>query len=201
MDVIKTIASFVFSKLVLIGPYELLKFRNLSGQLSRRSLDIHFGRYRTDEESIKAFQSVILTFQRHIPLEIEPDFVDHWEYLYTKSIGCVGTLKDWLTRSLEIALAQKEKTVSLKILESCALSDDQCENIALEVSESEKLIEGSIHSYEKLQTILGLKQPDDNYSSLLSDGINRSKVVQFDFGRKLKRNPTPSRRKAKRDLL
>jgi len=29
---------------VLLGTYELLALRNLSGQLSRRSLDIHFCR-------------------------------------------------------------------------------------------------------------------------------------------------------------
>lgn len=93
MDVIKTLASLSPAKLVLTGPYELLKFRNLSGQLSRRSRDIHFGRYKSDSQSLAVFQSVIWTFQKQMPIEVEPDFTSHWEYLYTKSAGCVSTLR------------------------------------------------------------------------------------------------------------
>ena len=43
---IKSTASRAQTVHVLIGTYELLAFRNLSGQLSRRSVDLHFSRYR-----------------------------------------------------------------------------------------------------------------------------------------------------------
>ncbi len=60
----------------LLGTYELLTFRNLSGQLSRRSVDIHFPRYQVDNpDDIQAFKSVLLTFQRQMPLIKEPDLV------------------------------------------------------------------------------------------------------------------------------
>ena len=40
----------------------------------RRSVEIHFGRYRLDSaEDRLAFKSVVLTFQRHLPLAEEPD--------------------------------------------------------------------------------------------------------------------------------
>jgi hypothetical protein len=35
---------------ILIGTYELLNFRNLSGQASRRGLDLHFPRYLFQHE-------------------------------------------------------------------------------------------------------------------------------------------------------
>jgi len=64
---------------VLVGTYDLLVFRNLSAQLSRRSIDIHFSRYRaTNEADLRAFKSVLWSFQRNVPLEEEADLLQHW---------------------------------------------------------------------------------------------------------------------------
>jgi len=53
----------------LLGTYELLAFRNLSAQLSRRSIDIHFPRYRADSTAdLKAFQSIVKSFEQQLPL-------------------------------------------------------------------------------------------------------------------------------------
>lgn len=48
MDAIQSMASMMNTLHGLFGTYELLEFRNLSGQLSRRSIDIHFSRYQAD---------------------------------------------------------------------------------------------------------------------------------------------------------
>src|SRR5262249_17530493 len=48
LDCLKSLASQTGCVHVLIGTYELLPCRNLSAQLSRRSLDIHFPRYRVE---------------------------------------------------------------------------------------------------------------------------------------------------------
>ena len=45
LDVIKSIANRTDTVHVLFGTYDLLAFRNLNGQLSRRSVDVHFPRY------------------------------------------------------------------------------------------------------------------------------------------------------------
>jgi hypothetical protein len=82
MDVVKALAGIPETKVVLIGTYELLNLLNLSGQLSRRGIEIHFMRYGTSDEDIKAFQSILWEFQRHLPLMIEPNLVRHWEYYY-----------------------------------------------------------------------------------------------------------------------
>lgn len=72
LDCLKSLANMTGILHGLLGTYELLTFRNLSGQLSRRSVDIHFRRYRVDrEEDVQAFKSVLLTFQRQMPLGIE----------------------------------------------------------------------------------------------------------------------------------
>ncbi len=43
-------------------------FRNLSAQLSRRSIDVHFSRYQaTNEADVRAFKSVLWSFQPIFP--------------------------------------------------------------------------------------------------------------------------------------
>ncbi|PYU68048.1 MAG: AAA family ATPase, partial [Acidobacteria bacterium] len=69
LDSLKSLANLTGCVHVLIGTYELLPCRNLSAQLSRRSIDIHFRRYRADDpKDVEAFQRVIFSFQRQLPL-------------------------------------------------------------------------------------------------------------------------------------
>ena len=95
LDVIKSMASQTKIVHVLLGTYELLAFRNLSGQLSRRSLDIHFRRYHCEEKSdLQTFHNILLTFQAQFPLP-DPCDLSLWiDLLYERSIGCVGILKE-----------------------------------------------------------------------------------------------------------
>src|SRR2546428_4264825 len=51
LDVIKSIANRAATTHVLFGTYDLLAFRNLGGQVSRRSVDVHFPRYRAEDPS------------------------------------------------------------------------------------------------------------------------------------------------------
>ncbi len=156
MDVLKSLASKSKTTLMLLGTYELLNFRNLSGQLSRRSIDLHFRRYRTSAEDLKAFHSALWAFQRHLPLTIEPELMKHWEYCYAHSIGCVGILKDWLTRSLYEALETNARSITIKMLEQHALSIDQCETLATEAIEGEARLSNGGGSPAKLMRLLGL---------------------------------------------
>ena len=100
--------------MVLIGTYELQSLRNLSGQLSRRSRHLHFSRYGTSGEDLKVFRSIIYNLQLHLPVARTPNLIKHWEYLYARSIGCTGILKDWLVRCLAAAIADKSQTITLK---------------------------------------------------------------------------------------
>ncbi|MDJ0574677.1 MAG: hypothetical protein QNJ65_05865, partial [Xenococcaceae cyanobacterium MO_234.B1] len=61
LDWIKSMTNVTGVLHILIGTYELLDFRNLSGQASRRGLDIHFPRYLYQNEQDRLdFQSVLL---------------------------------------------------------------------------------------------------------------------------------------------
>jgi len=85
MDAIQSMASFTETRHGLFGTYELLQFRNLSGQLSRRSIDIHFPRYKTENaEDIRDFQRVLKSFSLAMPLQETPDLEKRWDYVYHK---------------------------------------------------------------------------------------------------------------------
>jgi hypothetical protein len=109
LDVIKSIANQSQTVHVLYGTYDLLAFRNLNGQLSRRSVDVHFPRYRAESAADrKAFISVLNSFAQQLPIADPPDLAHDWEFLYERSVGCVGVLKQWLIRALSVALRAGE---------------------------------------------------------------------------------------------
>lgn len=158
LDVIKSIASRTQTIHILIGTYELLAFRNLSGQLSRRSVDLHFSRYRAESnEDIRIFQNVVLTFQQQLPSDQSMDLVSIWDFLYERSLGCVGILKDWLDRSLSAA-GRAARPLNRRTLEHAALSASQCEKILAEAREGETRLMESQESSSRLRCLLGLSE-------------------------------------------
>lgn len=134
MDALKSLASLTETRLVLFGTYELLELTNLSSQLGRRSLDLHFPRYAPN---VAAFKNVVWTFQRHLPLDREPDLLEHLAFLYDHSAGCVGVLKEWLTRALDLALEDRAKTLDLAHLQRSGLSPAKRLQMAREIHEGE----------------------------------------------------------------
>jgi hypothetical protein len=160
LDSIKSLASLTNTVHVLIGTYELLPFRNLSAQLSRRSIDIHFPRYRAERSGdYTAFRNVVFTLQRHLPLPGESDLLPHIEYCYERSIGCVGLVKDWLTRSLALAIKQDADAVSLKMLQKTAWPLDQSERMAREAVDGESDVLEREETRHRLRQMLQLGNP------------------------------------------
>lgn len=139
LNTLKSVSDQTAVTQVLGGTYELLPFRNLNGQLSRRSIDIHFKRYDVEEaEQKQSFVNVLGTFQSYLPLRETPDLVGNWDYFYERSLGCVGILKDWLTRSLSLALRESKETLTPEHLERRALSIAQCTEILSEIIAGEQ---------------------------------------------------------------
>ena len=192
MDSIKSLANMTNTVHVLLGTYELLAFRNLSGQLSRRSADIHLRRYRADsDEDRRMFLNILLTFQRYLPLKEAPDLTQHWEYFYEGSIGCIGILKDWLLRALVASLKEGKETLTIKTLRSTAFSTSQCEKIASEVIEGESIIEEKVGTRTRLQNLLGLNVSANNSKQAqISESPSQPRAPKLKPGiRKPRRDP------------
>ena len=110
---------------ILVGTYEMRPFRKVNPQLACRSIDVHFPRYdMTKEEDCLVFKSILWALQRQLPVEKEPLLAEkHWEFLYARSIGCIGLLKLHLNRALNRALKEGAHTVTLDHLRQTAASD------------------------------------------------------------------------------
>jgi DNA transposition AAA+ family ATPase len=166
LDTIKSIANTTCVPQVLVGTYELLPFLNMSAQLSRRTFDIHFMRYQsTNEKDMSDYKNIIRQFQWHLPLEEEPDLVRETEFIYERTIGCVGILKNWLERCLAEAVHNNMKTIDRKLLEKHAFSKNKISAIALEVvNGEEEFLKVDNEAINALNKALGLGKSgsDDN---------------------------------------
>jgi energy-coupling factor transporter ATP-binding protein EcfA2 len=157
LDVIKSTASRSHTVHVLIGTYELLAFRNLSAQLSRRSVDLHFSRYRAENaDDVETFQNVVFTFQKQLRSADHLDFLNIWDFLYERSLGCIGILKDWLMRALIVAARNANPALNLAILERTALSASQCEKMLSEAREGEARLADNDDTRVRLRRLLNL---------------------------------------------
>jgi len=145
---------------ILVGTYDMRPFRRVNAQLACRSVDVHFSRYdAAKEEDAQVFRSVLWALQRQLPMPEEPHLVEHWEFLYTRSIGCIGLLKMHLNRALNMALAEDARTVTLTHLRKTALPEVRVEAALCNALESEAEMTESDGADERLLTLLGLRGP------------------------------------------
>lgn len=121
---LKILAMQTGTTIVLVGTYRLLDILDQSGQLARRSQVINFPRYDTRKESDRVeFRKALAFFENllseHIPTALNEDAA----YFYMKSAGCIGILKDWLTRCLEHALREGAQRIDASFAERYALKN------------------------------------------------------------------------------
>ena len=139
LDCIKSLAEVTETVHVLIGTYELLDLRYVSAQMVRSSITIHFLRYRDTDEELSQFKAVLSAFQDLLPFEEETGILlEHWEYCYERSLGCVGILHQMLIRAVHSALWVGEKTLRVKYLRQHALSKADCDVMLREIQEGER---------------------------------------------------------------
>ena len=143
---------------ILVGTYEMRPFRRVNAQLACRGIDVHFPRYdAAKEEEARVFRSVVWALQRQLPVEQEPRLVEQWEFLYARSIGCIGLLKMHLNRALHVALAEQAKTVTRTHLRQTALPEGRVELALRNALESEAELTEAPGADERLLALLGLR--------------------------------------------
>ena len=145
---------------VLVGTYEMRRFRTVTPQLAGRSVDVHFRRYdATKKEDREEFRSVLWALQRHLPLTVEPLLAEqHWEMLYARSIGCIGLLKLHLIRALALALTENAETITETHLRATALSEDRVKEMLHAALAGEADLTEPEGADERLLELLGLRE-------------------------------------------
>jgi len=120
-------------------------------------------------------------------VEQEPQLVDHWEFLYARSIGCIGLVKMHLNRALNLALTEKKQTVTLAHLRKTALPEVRVELALRNALESETELAEAAFADERLLTLLGLRGPRPNLPQRTQEEQPRSEPMPR--GRAGKRGP------------
>lgn len=204
MNRIKHLADTFKVPFVLIGTFDLLKFRLLNEQLSRRAVEIHFWRYRAElEEDVEEFKDILNSFQKKMALVEEPDLEGRWEYFYERTLGCVGVLKDWLTQAFQTSLENGEQTLKDEYIEffqppmsSCSKKLDVIltkEDEIIKAEEKEKIDE--YRARLKLGQSNGNRQKTETHAEPVEQEKDRPKPAAA------RRKGKPFNRRPKRDLV
>jgi AAA domain len=128
---------------VLAGPYELFPFRNTSGQLVRRGRDLHFARYRVEEqEERKAFVAAVKYLLERVPLTCDLDaLLSRWRWLAEGSVGCIGIVKTWLVDAVAATLAQGGTSLTEEMLTRTMLHPAKRVSLEMEARAGEHQVE------------------------------------------------------------
>lgn len=112
------------------------------------------------------------------------------KYCYERTVGCVGGLKDWLTRVLAEAMERGEKTLSRSLLEHHALSVDRCDQMITEAVAGETALAEDDNAAYRLRVRLGLEQgPAQQQGQTKGQGSSRTRPSQWVGQRKPQRDP------------
>lgn len=180
-DWIKSIANLSRMTHLLCGTYELLNCRTWNGQTGRRSEDIHLARYHAEvKNDYTELVRVIKTFLRKMPLRDKPKLEKYYGYIIEDCLGCVGVLKDWLHRSLGLALDDDAKTLLLKHLKKGALTPIRRQQIREEAERGEQILK---------QEASGKQQTEANSSRNQEDQPGKNKGNSRPGQRQPKRDP------------
>ena len=163
VDTVKSLANLSNTPIVLVGTYGLLAFFSQPNeQLLRRSVDIHFPRYNAENVADwEAFQSVFFTLLDRLPLAERPAMESHVEYVYERTIGAVGILKDWLVRAYAQACesSPSQPRLTVRDFEATALSADVCLYLLDSAQRGESQISPTRGAEDRLRAKLHFAEP------------------------------------------
>ncbi|WP_407306396.1 ATP-binding protein [Desulfosporosinus sp. SB140] len=194
VDVIKSLANKSQTPIVLVGTYELTTFledldKSLTDQVNRRTSIVEFPRYRHDTKSqVEMFGNTIIQLLRHMPLEktaealVKHDFM----YFYKYTLGCAGSLKDWLNSAYDLALQEQTVTLTKKHLDETRISGHRSMGMLKSITDGERKM-AIIQSDGDIDTALGINKENKEATKKLTP--------------KAKKRTLPGIRNPKRDAV
>lgn len=136
-DKLKTFVNTTPTTLVLAGAYDFYEMTLTSGQNARRSVIVHMEPYTA--ASLAGFIEALLGLLSHLPIDHEIDVKVHATELFLQSLGCIGTLKNILSRALLRALRAGVK-LTMEIIRKCYFSAAQLAVMRNEMEQGIKLV-------------------------------------------------------------
>ena len=96
-----------------------------------------------------------------MPLEEEPNLLQHADFIYERTLGCIGILKDWLTRCLGEALHNQKSTITKEMLHKYAMPIQALEMLYGEIEQGEALFDENEQHRMNFLYIIGLKEREE----------------------------------------
>lgn len=154
---LKSIANMTGTLHGLFGTYKILDLLSLdddeeSDQLIRRSTIVHFRRYVNNEGERFIFDSVVNSFCVNMPFRKVPDLTQHIDYLYERTLGCVGILRDWLVAAVTEAVDEGAAALNLSHLKrTCLISKARSIKMLQQFARSEQNIDMVLDGDEEFE--------------------------------------------------
>ena len=161
METIKSLGDLSDIRILMVGTYDLLDILSLNGQSARRAGAIHFPRYRYDvPDEFKAFLNILGMFESRLPLPCQPSLVEQAEMIYLGTLGCVGLVKDWLSRAVWRALREGAHKVTAAHLKATAYHTSSLKKIAEEIRAGESRLLEDVDCEKSLRLLLGMRKEE-----------------------------------------
>ncbi|USE38992.1 hypothetical protein [Endozoicomonas sp. SCSIO W0465] len=134
MELLKSLASLSGCIIVLVGTYRLLRFGETSAQLGRRSEIIELGPYhRGSQKDLDHFAYALDGLLARYPIRFSDALFDKVSEIHLGCCGCIGILKDWLTKTLYRTLESGGDYVSVKSLMDNRMDPRELNRVAAEI--------------------------------------------------------------------
>jgi hypothetical protein len=185
LDVIKSIASNSRIPHILFGTYALLPVRDLDGQESRRSVDLHFSRYTQSDSDRAKFTNAVRNLALAMPFDEAPDLDPHIDLLLEKSAGCVGVLKPWLEKAYAEALRAQSRTLTIEHIEHNVHTKSQLTKIFTEIAEGEEYLRSSEGNYEQALARLAFQNGKAPVSKVAEEEEQEPREIKRKVGERL----------------
>lgn len=188
LDSWKCIAQTVGVVLVIVGTYPLLDTMKDSPHFLRRKHQVHFPRYKQEEQDIAAFFLILRTYEKMLGGKvIDGLLVDNGQLLFEQCLGCIGILKNILQGALALA-DFNESEITIDLLKSRFHSEYELSHMLEEMTAGEKLLSPSLSVEDK--TDLNIDKSDSTSKRKKA----RSKPFQANPRRRSKGNRNGERK-------
>lgn len=159
LDDLKTLADSSDVPLLFLGTYAMAQFSGLSGQLARRTQDVHFARYDGSAESWLEFLSTLNYITSRVSFDFDPLDDEGSKDLYAGCIGCIGLLMRWLVRSYERCLRSGRRAIAREDLDAERWQAGKLSKQLDDIRHGESRMSELIGDFDALYQSLGLSLP------------------------------------------
>ncbi len=157
MEMLKSLANLSNCVVVLAGTYRLLRFGEVSAQLGRRSEIVELGPYhRNSNKDLRNFALALDALLARYPIAYSDDIYNKVNEIHLACCGCVGILKDLLTKTLYRTLQSGKSYVSYQALMNNRMNSRELKRVADEINMGKEYFSrGSMIEVEEI--LLGVK--------------------------------------------